>query len=196
MHWIIFSLSNPGILENISNIALWNYQLSGARIKRTYVCSSSIESNISFPYRNWSNTNSLRPRKIKCLSRKHTWTALYRDSVCKDSPASGPTTGSRHRSHCSIRRIRAAARGRFLGRTATCIAAPTVPSTSSSSRDSTIGTPACMRICKPIYRPPRRRRGPSGNPTARRAPPRSEAFLQTAPRDLLSTAACRNTCTI
>lgn len=125
-----------------------------------------------------------------------TWMAPCQDSVCTNSRVSGPTTDSHRRSRCSIRRTRPAVPRRRPGRTTICISAPTAPSTSSSFRGSTIGTPACTRICRPIYRRPRRRREPWGSPTARRAPPHSEAFPQTTRRDLPSTAACRNTCTI
>lgn len=125
-----------------------------------------------------------------------TWTAPDRDSVCTDSPVSGPTRGSSRRSRCSSRRIRPAVPRHLPGRTTICIWAPTAPNTSSSSRDLTIGTPACTRICRPAHRPPRRQTEPSGSPTARRAPPRSEECLRTAHRDRPSTAVRRNTCTI
>lgn len=126
----------------------------------------------------------------------HTWKVPYRDSACTDFPVSAPTTDSRLRNRCSIRRIRPVVPRRHPDRTTICISAPTVPSTSSSSRDSTTGIPACMRICRPVYRPPRRRRGPSGSPTMRHAPPRNEEFPRTVRRGLPSTAAHRNTCTI
>lgn len=122
--------------------------------------------------------------------------APYQDSVCINSRVSGPTTGSRHHNRCSIRRTRPAVPRCRLGRTTTYIAAPTAPSTFSSFRGSAIGTPACTRICRPIYRRPRRRRGPSGSLTTRRAPPRSEAFPRTTHRDPPSTAVRHNTCTI
>lgn len=125
-----------------------------------------------------------------------TWMAPYQDSGCINSRVSGPTTDSHPRNRCSIRRIRPAVLRCRPGRTAIYISALIAPSTFSSFRGSTIGTPACTRICRPIYRPPRRRRGPSGSPTTRRAPPRSEAFPRTAHRDPPSTAVRRNTCTI
>lgn len=126
----------------------------------------------------------------------HTWTVPYQDSACIDFQVSAPTRGSHPRNRCSIRRTRPAVPRCHPGRTTICISAPTAPSTSSSSRGSTIDIPACMRICKPVYRPPRRRKGPSGSPTVHRAPPRSEAFPRTAHRDPPSTAVRRNTCTI
>jgi len=124
-----------------------------------------------------------------------TWMVPCRGSAYISFPVSGPTKGSRRRSRCSIRRKRLGALPCFPDRRATDISAPTAPSTSSSSRGSTIGTPACTRICRPVYRPPRRRRGPSGNRTTRRAPPRSEEFPRTTRRNP-SVAIRRNTCTI
>lgn len=125
-----------------------------------------------------------------------TWMAPYRDSVYINFRVSGPTTGSHPRNRCSIRRSRPAVLQCRLGRIKICISAPTAPSTFSSFHGSTIGIPACTRICRPIYRPLRRRRGPSGSQTTRHAPPRSEAFPRIAHRDLPSIAVRRNTCTI
>lgn len=122
--------------------------------------------------------------------------APYQDSVYINFRVSGPTTDSHPRNRCSIRRTRPAVPRCRPGRTTICISAPTAPSTFSSFHGSTIGTPACTRICRPVYRRPRRQREPSGSPTTRRAPPRSEAFPQTAHQDPPSTAVRRNTCTI
>lgn len=113
--------------------------------------------------------------------------APYQDSVYIDFRVSGPTTGLHLRNHCSIRRSRPAVPQCRLGHTAICISAPIAPNTSSSFRGSTIGTPTCTRIYRPVSRPLRRRRGPSGSLTTRRAPLRSEAFPRTAHLDLLST---------
>lgn len=126
----------------------------------------------------------------------HTWTVPYQDSACTDFPASGPTTGSRLRNRCSNRRPRLVLPRYHPGRTAICISAPAAPSTSSSSRDSAIGIPAYRRICRPVYRPPRHRKGPSGSPKVRRAPLRSEQFPRTTHRDPLSMAVHRNMYTI
>lgn len=122
--------------------------------------------------------------------------APYQDSVCINSRVFGPTMGSHPRNRCSIRRTRPAVPRYRLGRTTICISAPTAPNTFSSFRGSTIDTPTCMRICRPVYRRPRRRREPSSNPTTRRAPLRSEAFPQTVHQDLPSTVVRRNTYTI
>lgn len=126
----------------------------------------------------------------------HTWKVPYRDSACTDFPVSAPTTDSHPRNRCSIRRIRPVVPRRHPDRTTICISAPTVPSTSSSSRDSTTDIRACTRICRPVYRPPRRRREPSGSPTMRRALPRNEEFPRTVRQGLPSTAAHHNMCTI
>jgi len=125
-----------------------------------------------------------------------TWMAPYQDSACIDSRVFGPTMGSHPRNRCSIRRTRPAVPRCRPGRTTICISTPIAPSTSFSSRGSTIDIPACTRICRPIYRPPRRRKGPSGNPTMRRAPPRNEASPRITHRGPPSTAVRRNTCTI
>ena len=122
--------------------------------------------------------------------------APYQDSACTDFQVFGPTTDSHLRNRCNIRRTQPAVPRCCLGRTMICISAPTAPSTSSSFRGSTIDIPACTKICRPIYRPPRRRKGPSGNLTMRRAPLRSEESPQKAHRDLPSTAARRNMCMI
>jgi len=124
-----------------------------------------------------------------------TWRVPCRGSACINFPVSGPTKGSQLRNRCSIRRKPLEVLRCFPGHRATGIAAPTAPNTSSSSRGSTIGTPACTRICRPVYRPPRRQRGPSDSRTTHRAPPRSEEFPRTARRNL-SAAIRRNTCTI
>lgn len=113
--------------------------------------------------------------------------APYQDSVCIDFRVSGPTTGLHLRNHCSIRKTRPAVPQCRLGHTAICISTPIVPNTSSSFRGSTIDTPTCTRIYRPVSRPLRRRRGPSSSLTTRRAPLRSEAFLRTAHLDLPST---------
>lgn len=130
------------------------------------------------------------------MSSLRTWMVPYPDSACRDFRVSGPTMGSRPRNRYSICKSQPAVPRCRPGRTTIYISAPTAPSTSSSFRGSTIDIPTCTRICRPVYRPPRRRRGPSGSPTMRRAPPRSEASLRTAHRDLPSIAARRNTCTI
>jgi len=126
----------------------------------------------------------------------HTWTVPYQGSACTDSLASEPTTDSRLRNRCNIRRPRPVIPRYHPVRTTICISAPTAPSTSSSSRDSTTGTPACTRICRLVYQPPRHRKEPSGNPKVRRAPHRNEQFPQTTLRDPLSMAVHRNMYTI
>lgn len=122
--------------------------------------------------------------------------APYQDLACTGSLVFGPTTDSYFRNHCSIRKIQLLVPRYRLDRTMICISAPIAPSTSSSSRGSTIDTRACMRICRPVYRPPRRRKEPAGSPIMHRAPPRSEVFPRKARRDLLSIVVYRNTCTI
>lgn len=122
--------------------------------------------------------------------------APYQDSACTDFLVFGPTMDSYFRNRCSIRRIQPLVPRYRLDRTMICISAPIAPSTSSSSRGSTIDTRACTRICRPVYRPPRRRKEPAGNPIMHRAPPRSEVFPRKAHRDLPSIVAHRNTCTI
>lgn len=124
---------------------------------------------------------------------ERTWTVPGRDSACKDFPASGPTKGSRRRNRCSNRTIRPPAQRRLLARTTICISIPTVPNTSSSSRDSTAGRRACRKICRPRYRPPRRRTGLWGRRAGHRGPPRSGAYLRTGLLDPLPGP--RNTCT-